>query len=204
MDRIDLPDPDTDGSVAVERAIAARESRRSFDRRPIDDEDIGAVLWAAQGLTHERDGVSMRAAPSAGATYPLVVFLEIASGSETISPGLYRYDPDSHAVKRTLKESIHDDLTHAALDQPVIGGAPAMLVVAADYERTTSQYPDHGDRYVHMEAGHAAENVHLVCEARNLNSCPVGAFDDDGVARVLDLPPDLVPLYLIPFGYRPE
>lgn len=204
MNRIDLPDPDTDGSVAVERAIAGRESRRSFDHRPIDREDIAAVLWAAQGLTHERDGIPMRAVPSAGATYPLVVFLEIARGSETISPGLYRYDPDSHTLEQTLEESIHDDLTHAALDQPVIGEAPGTLVVTADYDPTTSQYPDHGERYVHMEAGHAAQNVHLVCEARNLNSCPVGAFDDDGMAHVLDLPPDLSPLYLVPFGYRPE
>jgi len=204
MTRIALPDPETDGSTSVEQAIATRASRRSFATTPVALTDVSQLLWAVQGVTHVADGVEMRAAPSAGATYPLVAFLEVApEGSTELDPGLYRYEPSDHALEPTLETAIHDDLTTAALDQPVVGDAPATIVLAAEYERTCSQYPDHGERYVHMEAGHAAQNVHLVCESRELNSCPVGAFVDAKVTDILSLPDDLDPLYLVPFGYRP-
>lgn len=204
MAPIDLPDPETDGATSVERAIATRESRRSFARTPIELDAVSDVLWAAQGQTHVRDGVKLRAAPSAGATYPLIVFLEVApNGSEELKPGLYRYDQQRHALERELDAAVHDGLMAASLDQAVIADAPMTIVVTADYSRTQRQYPDHGERYVHMEAGHVAENVHLVCEARGLNTCPVGAFTDADVAAALSLPARLEPLYLLPVGHRP-
>ncbi|ADD07544.1 SagB-type dehydrogenase domain protein (plasmid) [Natrialba magadii ATCC 43099] len=203
MTRTELPDPETDSTTSVEQAIATRVSRRSFARTPVTTADVSQVLWATQGVTHERDGIEMRAAPSAGATYPIVAFLEVApDGSERLEAGLYRYEPTGHALEVSLETTVHDDLTRAALSQEVVRDAPATIVLAADYDRTRTQYPDHGDRYVHMEAGHAAENVHLVCESRNLNTCPVGAFSDADVADVLDLPGRLDPLYLLPFGHR--
>lgn len=204
MTTVVLPAPETDGSTSVERAIAKRASRRSFAQTPVTLEDVSQLLWAAQGTTHVRDGVQMRAAPSAGATYPLTAFLEVtADGTSRLEAGLYRYDPGSHALETELETSIHGELTRAALGQDVVGDAPATIVLAANYERTRTQYPDHGERYVHMEAGHAAANVHLVCETRELNTCPVGAFSEADVAAVLELPERLVPLYLLPFGPRP-
>ncbi|ELY44596.1 SagB/ThcOx family dehydrogenase [Natronorubrum sulfidifaciens] len=204
MASIDLPDPETDGSTSVERAIATRTSRRSFARPPLELADVAQLLWAAQGVTHVRDGVEMRTAPSAGATYPLVAFLEVApEGCAALDAGLYRYEPGAHRLEATVQEAIHDALTEAALGQAVVQAAPATIVLAAEAERTRRQYPDHGDRYVHMEAGHAAQNVHLVCESRTLQSCPVGAFDDDAVAATLELPARLEPLYLVPVGNRP-
>jgi len=88
------------------------------------------------------------------------------------------------------------------MGQEVVREAPATIVLTADYDRTRGQYPEHGDRYVHMEAGHVAENVHLVGESRGIGSCPVGAFVDDDVTDALDLPAPLEPLYLLPFGNR--
>ncbi|SIR76002.1 SagB/ThcOx family dehydrogenase [Natronorubrum thiooxidans] len=204
MTPIELPDPETDGKTSVERAIATRASRRSFARTPLELADVAQLLWAAQGLSHVRDGVEMRTTPSAGATYPLTAFLEVApDGCAELEAGLYRYDPPQHRLEAELEGSIHDEVTHAALGQDVIGDAPATIVLAADADRTRRQYPDHGDRYVHMEAGHAAQNVHLVCESRDLHSCPVGAFSDDDVAAVLDLPERLEALYLLPCGQPP-
>ncbi|ELZ17461.1 SagB/ThcOx family dehydrogenase [Natrinema limicola] len=204
MTSIELPDPESDGSTSVEQAIAIRESRRSFARTPIDIDDVAQLLWAAQGRTHVRDGVELRAAPSAGTTYPLTIFLEVApNGSEELEPGVYRYEQQRHALERDLETAVHDDLTAASLDQAVIADAPMTIVVTADYDRTQRQYPDHGERYVHMEAGHVAENVHLVCEARGLNTCPVGAFTDTAVATALSLPARLEALYLLPVGHRP-
>ncbi|TYL36481.1 dehydrogenase [Natronococcus pandeyae] len=204
MAPVELPEPEPDGPTSVERAIARRASRRSFAQAPVTIEDISQLLWAAQGFTHVRDGVQMRAAPSAGATYPLTAFLEVPSGGNPeLEPGLYRYDPGNHALEATLDEPVHGELTEAALGQEGVRDAPATIVLAANYDRTREQYPDHGDRYVHMEAGHAAENVHLVCESRELRTCPVGAFSDAEVANALELPDRLDPLYLLPFGRRP-
>ena len=203
MTHIELSDPETDGSTSVERAIATRESRRSFARTPVGLDDVSQLLWAAQGITHQRDGVAMRAAPSAGATYPLVAFLETASnGVDGLDAGLYRYDPGDHDLETTVGGTIRDDLAQAALEQDVVKGAPAIVVLTADYDQTRVQYPDHGERYVHMEAGHAAQNVQLVGESRGLASCPVGAFVDGDVADALDIPERLEPLYLLPFGNR--
>jgi SagB-type dehydrogenase family enzyme len=203
MERIDLPDPPYEGKKTVEDAIAQRKSHRSFADRPVSVDDIARLVWAAQGLTHERDGVQMRAAPSAGATFPLEVFLDVATGAEDIEAGRYRYDPADHVLERTGGPA-HDAVTQAALDQPVVADAPTTLAITADYTRTTSQYPEHGIRYVHMEAGHAAENVQLVGTARRLHTCPVGAFDDVSLASALGLPDELDPLYLLPVGYPPE
>lgn len=133
-----------------------------------------------------------------------IAFLEVApGGSDDLEAGLYRYEPTTHVLETALGTAVHDDLVRAAMDQTVVRDAPT-IVLAANYDRTRRQYPAHGDRYVHMEAGHAAENLHLVCEARELNSCPVGAFADEDVAAALDLSDDLAPLYLLPFGHRPE
>lgn len=204
MARIELPEPDVDESTGVERAIASRASRRSFAEAPIELADASRLLWAAQGVTHVRDGVEMRAAPSAGATYPLVAFLELApEGCADLDAGLYRYEPGPHVLDVEVDASVHDELVGAAPGQPVVEDAPATVVLAAAYGRTCREYPDHGERYVHVEAGHAAENVHLVCESRGLNTCPVGAFSDREVETALALPERLAPLYLLPFGYPP-
>lgn len=205
MASVELPEPTVDGSTSIERAIATRQSRRSFARTPIEIEDVSQILWAAQGCTHERDGVEMRAAPSAGATYPLTVFLEVApGGSEQLTPGLYRYESERHGLEATLETAIHEEFAAASLGQTVVDAAPVTVVLTADYGRTRRQYPTHGERYVHMEAGHVAENVHLVCESRGLNTCPVGAFSQRDLADALSLPERLVPLYLLPVGHRPS
>lgn len=201
MTHIDLPEPELDGTTSVERAITNRASRRTFADEPVGLADVSQLLWAAQGVTHTSDGVEMRAAPSAGATYPLIAFLEIAAdGCERLDAGVYRYEPADHELRLSVERSVREELVAAALGQPVVDRAPATIALAADFERTVREYPDHGERYVHMEAGHAAQNVHLVCEAHELRSCPVGAFADADVASALRLPEGLDPLYLVPFG----
>lgn len=205
MSQYDLPQPETEGQTSVEGAIEQRASRRSFADAPVSIDDVAQLLWAAQGITHERDGIEMRAVPSAGATYPSEVFLDVApDGCEDLPAGLYRYEPSTHDLEAVTDESVHEDVVAAAYSQPVVAQAPVTLAVAADYERTVSEYPDHGRRYVHMEAGHIAQNVHLVCEARDLYSCPVGAFADEQLDSALSLPPELDPLYLVPVGRPPE
>lgn len=200
-----LPEPQFGPETNLQTVLAERKSRRVYRSEPVTVEDVATALWAGQGITHETDDVEMRTAPSAGATYPLETYLEVApEGCEALSAGLYHYVPETHTLETVHTESVHESLTEAALSQRVVGNAPATVVLTAEYDRTVSQYPDHGRRYVHMEAGHVSQNVQLACESRGLSNCPVGAFHDDALADVLDLDANLDPLYLLPFGPQPE
>lgn len=200
-----LPDPKTEGSKSVERAIADRASRRTFGESPMTKSDISQVLWSAQGITHRRDGIEMRAAPSAGATYPVEVFIVIAAkGAEHLSPGLYQYVPDDHQLIAVEEGTFQADLTAACYGQQVISQAHVAVILAAVYDRTVQEYPTHGRRYVHLEVGHIAENVHLICESRDLHCCPVGAFEDDAIGRALPFSDELDPVYLLAMGTAPS
>lgn len=186
-----LPKPKTKGTMSVEEAIAARRSVRSYSNRALAEEEISQLLWAAQGITEERRGY--RSAPSAGATYPLETYA-------VIPEGVFRYDPQQHALNEVKAGDVRGRLARAAYDQWFIGEAGATIVFAAVPQRTTQRYGTRGQMYIHMEAGHAAQNVHLQAVALGLGSVPVGAFDDDAVAAVLGLPRGQVPLYLVPVG----
>ncbi len=195
---IALPAPRKAGSVSVEEAIGKRRSHRQFTRDPVPLGEISQVLWASQGISDERHG--FRTVPSAGALYPLEVIL-VAGDVSGLLPGVYRYLPEEHALRRVRDGDIRPDLMSAGLGQSAIAGAPATIVIAADYGRTTVKYGDRGIRYVQMEAGHAAQNVYLQAQALKLATVAIGAFSDEEVRRLLLLPAGEEPLYLMPVGY---
>lgn len=187
---IRLPAPDAKGTVTLEQAIARRRSRRNFSPDALSPEQIGQLLWSAQGVTSEE---GLRAAPSAGAMYPLEIYLACAHG-------LFQYLPHEHALQKKSAEDLRPALAAAALGQDFIARAPASVIFTAVFHRTMSRYGERGRRYVHMDAGYAAENVHLQAEALGLASVSVGAFDDRAVARILALPPNEEPLLIIAVG----
>jgi SagB-type dehydrogenase family enzyme len=189
-EQIALPDPHLKSSVSVEEAILRRRSVRDFLPEPLALAEISQLLWSAQGQTSPE---ALRAAPSAGARYPLEVYLACAEG-------LFLYQPRGHALIRLGTADPRLALTEAAYGQAFIAQAPVSLAFAAVYLRTTSRYGERGRRYVHIDVGHAAQNVHLQAEAMGLSSVPVGAFDDAAVAAALQLPSDQKPLYIIPVG----
>ena len=65
----------------------------------------------------------------------------------------------------------------------------------------TNHEPERSPRYVHLEAGHTAQNVLLQAVALGLGAVPIGAFYDTEVQNVMSLPEDHQPLYLIPIGH---
>lgn len=188
---ITLAKPKQDGPMSLEQAVAIRRSRRDFLPQSLTLEQTGQLTWAAQG----RDAHSRyRTTPSAGATYPLELFV-------VTSDGLFRYLPAKHALEKLAEQDLRAALASAAWGQDFIKAAPLTLVFAAQFSRTTNHYGQRGVRYVYMEAGHAAQNVHLQAEALGLGSVAVGAFDDSSVSKVLSLPNDLEPIYMVVVGY---
>jgi SagB-type dehydrogenase family enzyme len=186
-----LPRPRRQGPLSLEEAIEQRRSVRKFSGAALTREEVSQLLWAAQGLTGAAR--RFRAAPSAGATYPLETYV-------VLPEGLFRYLPEPHALEPRSAEDIRKPLAAAALDQQWVRTAGVVIALAAVPERTTARYGQRGLMYVHMEAGHVAQNVHLQAVALGLGSVAVGAFDDAAVSRVLGLPRGQIPLYLLPVG----
>lgn len=196
-ERIRLPASRLDGDMSVERALSVRRSVRDYRDAPLTLAESSQLLWAAQGVTAPREG--LRTAPSAGATYPLELYL-IAGRVQGLAAGVYRYGPHQHELVSVRGGDVRGLLAAAALGQTFIEQAAAVLVITAVYERTTRRYGDRGVRYVHMEAGHASQNVYLQAVALRLGTVVVGAFDDARVQQILHAPPGEHALYLMPVG----
>ncbi len=191
---ITLPKPSQKGQISLEQTIAIRRSRRNFSSQSLTTEQISQLTWAAQG---QKVGNRYRTAPSAGATYPLELF--VVTGD-----GLLHYLPAKHSLEKLIEKDLRAKLAAAAWGQEFIEKAPLTLVFAAEFSRTTNHYGQRGIRYVYMEAGHAAQNVHLQAEALCLGSVAVGAFDDCSVSKVLSLPKNLEPVYMVTVGIPDE
>ena len=189
---VSLPNPLKDGKTSLEAAFQRRRTVREFSEESLAMEVISQLLWSAQGLTH--DGYR-RTAPSAGATYPLELYL--VNGD-----GIFQYVTSDHTLLLTIEGDRRRDLHDASLEQEFILEAPATLVFTAVFARTEQRYGStRSPRYIHMEVGHAAQNVLLQAAALNLGAVPIGAFEDERVSQVMNLPADHVPLYMISIGH---
>ncbi|HLZ33248.1 MAG TPA: SagB/ThcOx family dehydrogenase [Nitrospira sp.] len=195
-EQVTLPKLRYESTTSVEQALLKRRSVREFRDVPLALDDFGQLLWAVQGITNR---AGFRTAPSAGALYPLEVYA-VAGNVQGLSAGLYYYVLRGHMLHRIADGDKRQALVRAAYDQPSIAEAPAILVLCAVYERVTGKYGERGLRYVHMEAGHAAQNVYLQAVSLQLGTVVLGAFDDKGVKDVLRLDGQEDPLYLVPVG----
>ena len=195
-EEVRLPEPSFEGKVPVERALALRRSVREFASEPLSLSAASQLLWAAQGVTEPGGG---RTAPSAGALYPLEVYL-VAGAVTDLPPGGYHYEPRRHRLVLSAKGDRRAGVAEAALDQDWVAEAPAILVLAAVQQRTARKYGARAARYVHIEVGHAAQNVYLQALALGLGTTVVGAYRDDPLADLLELPRQAKPLALLPVG----
>lgn len=194
---IGLPAPALRGAVSVEQALAARRSVRDYAAGALTLTQLAQLLWAAQGVTATAQ--DLRSAPSAGALYPLEVYVAVHEVSG-LAAGVYRYLPQTHALQLVVAHSVRAELARAALAQAAVARAPATLVLAAVPARTRAKYGERAARYVQLEAGHAAQNLQLQAVALGLGAVVIGAFDDARLRRTLALRAGEEPLCLLPVG----
>lgn len=185
-DRRTLPAPSRTGGAALADVLANRRSVRAFRTTPLPDDALAQLVWAAQGTTRE----GHRTAPSAGARYPLTVWIADAQG-------VWRYVPADHVLVRARAD---DQRAAIVPDEAAFARAPAILVITGEVAITARKYGGRAERYVMLEAGHAAQNVLLTATALELGAVPVGAFDDRAVRRALGVGREVLPLYVIPIG----
>jgi SagB-type dehydrogenase family enzyme len=197
--QIYLPPPSQKGSISLEEAIARRRSVRDFTPESISQSQLSQILWAAQGIS-DTSG-QYRTVPSAGATYPLEIFVVCdGNGVDGIDGGVYHYNINSHSLTLQFKGDVRQELAQAALGQEFIYEAPVDIIICALYERATGIYGSRGERYVYMEVGHAGQNIYLQATALGLATVAVGAFGDEEVREVLRLDEHYKPLYIMPVG----
>lgn len=189
---VQLPAPLTSGKMSLEKTIARRRCVREFEDRVLTPGQIAQLCWAGQGITQALAG--LRAAPSAGALYPIELYVATAEA-------LRHYRPESGTLKQHSREDVRAELRRFAIDQEMITEAPATFVIAAAVKRTERKYGSRAERYCFMEAGHVAQNMLLQATALKLGGVPIGAFEDRRVATLLKLPRAQRVLYLLPIGY---
>ena len=197
--KIVLPKPRYKSTISVEEAILKRRSVRSYIDKPLKLEDISQLLWSAQGITDYKK--KFRAAPSAGALFPLEVFL-VVGNVNSLKEGIYRYDPFKHGILMVNEGDFRNALSLASLGQSCVKDGAISIVISAVYERITGKYGERGIRYSYMEAGHAAQNIYLQAEALELGTVVIGAFIDDKVKEVIGMKKGEDPLYILPVGKK--
>ena len=198
MEIFTLPEPVFDSSFSVEKALLKRRSIREYSDKPLKIDEVSQLLWATQGVTHFE---GFRTAPSAGALYPLEVYMAVGN-VENLKSGIYRYNPFKHEIARIKAGDFRRDLSHAALGQEWVENGSVCFVITGVYDRTTRKYGSRGIRYVDMEAGHAAQNLLLQATVLDIGCVTVGAFYDNHVRRILGIGTEEFPLYLIPAGKK--
>jgi SagB-type dehydrogenase family enzyme len=200
-----LPPPRTKGDQSLEETLLKRRSRRQYRRSPLSAAEISQILWAAYGLQETAGpgwvtGKGNRTCPSAGALFPLGIYL-VAGDILNVPSGLYHFIPDGHVLKMIHERDIREDIYNLSYPREMILNAPASLIYTAIERRVRERYGERGRlRYIPMDIGHSAQNVYLQAEAMGLGTCAVGAFDDDGLVSVLGLPAGEIPMYIMPVG----
>ncbi len=200
--RLALPDPgERPLPVDFHDLLANRRSVRDFSSIPITAHDLALLLWSAQGVSARMEGKSFRTAPSAGGRYPLETHV-VARRVEGVSPGLYRYDPETHSLVGPRSPAGGDaGLVAACYGSEPVANAAAVVVWSVIPRRTEWKYTYTSHRMIAMEAGHACQNASLAAVALGLGACPLLSYHQIALDRWLGLDGDNeFAMYLLALG----
>jgi len=196
-DIVQLPKPNYTSNTSIEEALNKRRSVRDFKKEPLSLAEVAQILWSAQGITNKSD--QLKTAPSAGALYPLEIYLSAANVKD-LAAGVYKYNPQNHTLKKILAGDKRIEISNASLRQESIESSSALVIIAAIYERTSVKYGKRTERYVNMEVGHVGQNIYLQAVSLGLGTVMIGAFEDDKLKKALELQADEFPLAVYPLG----
>lgn len=199
-DVMKLPLPTWEGKVSVEQAIKQRRTIRRYGSRALNADQLSQLLWAAGGIT-ENKGYK-RAAPSAGALYPMDLYVVVGEGGvASLKAGIYHYEAGKHGLSPVAQGDMRSLVAQASLSQMWMAKAPLCMVITAEYSRVMGKYGRRGIRYAMIEAGHMGQNIFLQARALGLDAGIVGAFDDNRLIEVMGIPSTHEPLLVMPVGY---
>jgi len=182
-EKISLPKEFIKGNLTVFDSIKTRRSIREYSEKPITLKELSTLLFATQGIT-STNGWEKRAAPSAGALYPMETYI-VVNNVDGLDKGLYHYIPDEHALEIIKLGDFGKDIRSIGLGQAPLEEAAVDFIWTAVFERTTKKYGERGIRYIHIEAGHISENLYLQANSMGIGVVAIGAFNDDAINKFL-------------------
>jgi SagB-type dehydrogenase family enzyme len=199
-ERFPLPQPDLNRPANLWQCLANRRSERDTTPEFLSLNELATLLWAAQGITARAGIHLLRTAPSAGALYPFETYMYV-DHVEDIPIGFYHFDVEGFALERMKQGGFGKDMAAACLGQPAVRRAAVVFIWTAMMLRCMVKYRNRAMRYIPMDLGHVCQNVQLASTAMGLGSCPIGAFFDDDINRLLEIDgEDETVLYLITVG----
>ena len=180
---IKLPKPEYRG-IPLEEAIGKRRSVRNYSSKPLTMSQLSQLVFSAQGITGKLYDQSLRTAPSAGALYPMEVYV-IANDVEDLPRGIYHYAVLNHSLELVKSGDFRKEITAAGLEQEMLGDADVTFVLSAVFDRIRHKYGERGFRYAYIEAGHISQNIYLQAVSLGLGSVSVGAFLDEEINNLI-------------------
>lgn len=184
---IDLPSiADIDiNEIGLHQAINQRRSVREYSRTPLRLDELSLLLWCTQGVREIYPGATLRTVPSAGARHAFETYLLI-NNTEGLQPGLYRFLAVEHQLALlSSDENMAGRITESCFGQGFVGASAATFIWTAVAYRMCWRYGERGYRYLHLDAGHACQNLYLAAQAVDCGVCAIAAFDDDNLNRTL-------------------
>ncbi len=178
--RIPLPALGEAHGLSLEDVIRRRRSIRTYTGTAMTQEALSRLLFHTGGITAEQWGTGLRAAPSAGALYPIETYV-LAHRVEGLEMGVYHYAVQPHALTRLRAGDVRNEIVRAGILQNFLGEANVVLVLTSIFQRLRWRYRERAYRYAMLEAGHIGQNVYLAATALGMGACAVGAFNDDAV-----------------------
>ena len=194
--------------VPLAQVIQQRATSSRLERRPLSLEDLATILYCAYGINRdsEESGVqrSLRTVPSAGALYPLEIFLHTWSVEE-LPPGLYHYNPLRHELRQLSAGDQTIRIASALVHKYLAVTTSVIFLIGAMFERTIGKYGDRGYRFVLLEAGHLAQNLNLAATGLGLGCINIGGYFDRQIDAMLGFDGLLQStIYMVGLGGIPE
>jgi len=182
------------------QCVQERRSQRDYADEPLSREELAGLLWASQGITAVQPHYAFRAAPSAGALYPVETYVAVHRVQE-VPPGIWHFQVPDFALELITPGDFRRSLVLAGLNQQFLGTAAVVFIWTGILGRSLWKYRQRAVRYLFLDAGHICGNLHLAATALGLGCCPVAAFFDDEVEALVHADPDQeVAVYLAAVG----
>ncbi|MDK2949320.1 MAG: hypothetical protein PWQ56_485 [Patescibacteria group bacterium] len=191
-------------SFEIDSLLINRKSLRIFTKRKITFKELSNFLFFSAGINNKKTiniNESRRMYPSAGARYPLEIYLINLKKIGNNNEGIYHYNVKWNTIELLKEENCKKILSKVIPNQKWISDADTVLIITAVFNRTNIKYKDRGWRYIYIEAGHLGQNFYLNAEKLKLRCCAIGGFDDNIVTDLLRLDNENeVPIYAFVLG----
>jgi nitroreductase len=185
-----LPPPRKEIGRPVMQALQARRSTRAYSTRPLSEQVLSDLLWAAYGINR----------PSGDRTAPYWRHIMVIDVYAAMADGTWLYDPVQHALRLHLGA----DLRGATGLQDFVAKAPLNLVYVVHGERMSDVSREDRRLYGSVDAAFAGQNVYLYCASEGLATVFRGAVDYDKLGRAMRLGEGQFVAFAQTVGYPPD